>query len=95
MKEKLKDQTGGPSGASACSAAMDRGEQVDKGQDAPKSRGVQPAQCRRCDGCGQIANDDDGTPWTYWANLPVGSALAVVAGFVRPIPCPDCNGDSK
>jgi hypothetical protein len=45
--------------------------------------------CPRCSGCGQIANDDDGTPWKYWAELPPGSNLAVVMGLVKPIPCPN------
>jgi RecJ-like exonuclease len=48
--------------------------------------------CPRCDGCGQIADSDDGEPWTAWTSLPVQSALAVVMGMVKPIPCPECDG---
>jgi RecJ-like exonuclease len=48
--------------------------------------------CQHCDGCGQIANDDEGTPWTFWVDLPVKSAAAVILGLVRPIPCPKCHG---
>lgn len=50
------------------------------------------AECPQCAGCGRIANDSDGTPWKYWAELPLQSAVAVVAGIVRPLPCPRCNG---
>jgi RecJ-like exonuclease len=49
-------------------------------------------ECVRCDGCGQIANSEDGAPWSAWESLPVRSALAVDWGLVRPIPCPDCAG---
>lgn len=52
-------------------------------------------ECGTCAGCGRIANDDDRTPWKYWEELPVQSALAVVAGIVRPLPCPDCRGTGK
>ncbi|MFN3005124.1 hypothetical protein [Mycolicibacterium wolinskyi] len=48
--------------------------------------------CRKCVGDGQIANDDDGTPWSAWANLPPGADLAVRMGLVRPVQCPDCKG---
>ena len=49
-------------------------------------------RCLRCDGCGEIANTDDGEPWTAWASLPPGSDLAVRCGIVRPLLCPDCLG---
>jgi len=52
-------------------------------------------ECSRCSGCGEIANDDDGTPWKYWAELPPGSDLAVKAGIVSPIECPECHGTGK
>lgn len=52
-------------------------------------------KCMKCEGCGRIANDDDGTPWTYWENLPLKSGLAVMAGLVRPQPCPACNGTGE
>lgn len=47
--------------------------------------------CRRCLGCGQVANSEDAEPWSYWADLPPGSDLAVTMGVVRPVPCPDCG----
>ena len=47
--------------------------------------------CRRCEGCGEIADDDEGTPWSYWRSLPLMSAGAVLAGIVRPLPCPECS----
>lgn len=51
-----------------------------------------PRMCRRCEGCGQIADSADGEPWSFWLDLPLRSALAVTAGLVRPISCPDCGG---
>lgn len=48
--------------------------------------------CRKCQGCGKIANSDEGEPWTMWEDLPPGSDLAVQLGLVRPIPCPACGG---
>ncbi len=47
--------------------------------------------CRTCEGDGQIANTDEGEPWSVWTSLPLESSLAVLAGIVRPIPCPDCG----
>lgn len=52
-------------------------------------------KCRRCDGCGQIANSEEGEPWTAWSHLPPGSDIAVRMGFVKPIPCPACGGTGK
>lgn len=51
--------------------------------------------CPQCDGCGRIANTEEGEPWKYWAELPVKSAIAVVAGIVRPVECPRCKGTGK
>ncbi|WP_201790366.1 hypothetical protein [Prescottella equi] len=51
--------------------------------------------CAKCEGCGQVANDDDESPWTAWASLPPGSDLAVRTGLVRPVTCPDCLGTGK
>lgn len=52
-------------------------------------------KCTRCAGCGQIANDEDGTPWIAWAELPPGSRLAVDAGIVSPVTCPACHGNGR
>jgi len=49
-------------------------------------------KCARCNGCGSIADSEQGEPWTYWAELPRGSNAAVVLGVVKPIPCPVCDG---
>jgi len=46
--------------------------------------------CARCDGCGLVADSDDGEPWTAWAELEPPSNLAVQIGSVNPIPCPGC-----
>lgn len=54
-----------------------------------------PKRCPRCQGCGKIANDDDGSPWTAWENLPPGSDAAVKMGIVKPIECPSCLGTGK
>ncbi len=50
------------------------------------------AKCNQCDGCGRIANSEDGEPWTVWQSLPPGSDLAVQMGLVQPIECPRCKG---
>lgn len=52
-------------------------------------------KCSRCDGCGQIANNADGDPWTAWSELPPGSDLSVRLGLVKPISCPSCGGTGK
>lgn len=51
--------------------------------------------CPACAGCGRVANDDDRTPWKYWAELPAQSAIAVFVGLVRPLTCQRCNGSGK
>ncbi|MCP4201808.1 MAG: hypothetical protein GY769_07740 [bacterium] len=48
--------------------------------------------CDRCEGCGKIANSEDGEPWIAWLALPPGSDLAVKLGQVQPIDCPECGG---
>ncbi len=50
------------------------------------------SDCLQCAGCGKIANDDEGTPWKYWLELPLHSSIAVLVGIVRPIECPACHG---
>lgn len=57
--------------------------------------GVTGEDCARCHGCGQLANDEDETPWKFWAELPPGSDLAVRVGLVRPHQCPACGGSGK
>ena len=52
-------------------------------------------RCAKCAGCGKIANDDDGTAWVHWLALPLESSMAVLAGIVRPIPCPECGGTGR
>jgi hypothetical protein len=52
---------------------------------------IEPKKCMRCDGCGKIADSDEGEPWTAWEDLPPGSDIAVKMGIVKPIPCPDCE----
>jgi transposase len=51
--------------------------------------------CPQCEGSGQVANDDEGTPWQHWLDLPLHSASAVLLGVVRPITCPTCNGTGR
>jgi hypothetical protein len=50
------------------------------------------AECQTCAGCGQVANDDDRTPWKHWLELPLASSGSVLLGLVKPIECPDCGG---
>jgi len=52
-------------------------------------------KCLVCDGEGQVANTETGEPWSYWANLPPGSDIAVKMGLVRPIPCKACSGEGR
>lgn len=52
-------------------------------------------QCPRCEGCGQLADDEDGTPWRRWLELPLRSSGAVLAGIVKPTLCPVCKGKGK
>ena len=54
-----------------------------------------PDDCKNCHGGGQIANDDDGTPWVFWESLPPESSLAMVFGLVQPVQCPKCGGSGK
>ena len=55
---------------------------------------VTEEKCGRCDGCGQIAHNEEGNgePWSAWESLPPGADLAVSLGLVWPIPCPACGG---
>lgn len=52
-------------------------------------------KCDQCDGCGKIANSDDGEPWSDWEAMPEASKLAIRLGIVRPIECPGCRGTGK
>ena len=49
-------------------------------------------KCENCDGCGQIADDAEGAPWTAWTSLPVGAQMAIRMGMLKPIVCPECFG---
>jgi hypothetical protein len=51
--------------------------------------------CRKCEGCGKIASDDEQTPWSRWLKLPLESSIAVVAGLVTPLECPECEGTGR
>ena len=51
--------------------------------------------CPTCEGCGQVATDDERTPWWHWAALPFPSDLSVRLGLVRPETCPECGGTGK
>ena len=51
------------------------------------------SECPKCEGCGKIANDDEGTPWKHWLDIPLGSSMAVLVGLVKPIDCPECLGE--
>lgn len=50
------------------------------------------AVCPRCDGCGLVADTDEGEPWTAWTSLPIESQAPIKLGMVHPMPCTGCNG---
>lgn len=52
-------------------------------------------ECPRCAGCGQIASDEEGTPWKYWLELPIKIAQSILLGIVKPLLCPVCKGKGK
>lgn len=54
-----------------------------------------PNACPRCWGDGRIASGEEGAPWPTWLDLPLKSATAVIAGIVKPIPCPICGGSGS
>ena len=51
-----------------------------------------PEPCQRCGGCKQIANSDDGEPWTVWEELPPGSDLAAPVWRIMRV---TWNGDNN
>lgn len=51
--------------------------------------------CDRCDGCGRLADTKDREPWTAWTSMPLSSSIAVVAGVVKPMTCPECCGTGR
>lgn len=56
---------------------------------------TEAGDCLRCRGDGRIADSEDGEAWRDWLDLPLGSAMAVTLGLVKPIPCPECGGSGK
>ena len=56
---------------------------------------MKASKCPRCDGCGKIADSEDGEPWSVWTSLPLNAAAAVIAGLVKPLTCPDCDGSGS
>ena len=61
----------------------------------PTAADFAPEPCKRCAGCGKIADTERGEPWTAWTSLPLTSQAAVIAGIVKPMPCPACAGTGK
>lgn len=53
------------------------------------------AVCSKCDGDKLVADTEDEEPWSQWTDLPVKSAGAVLAGIVKPKPCPRCSGTGR
>lgn len=56
---------------------------------------LKDGDCPACEGCGYVANDDDGTPWRAWFELPFKSWAAVTMGLVKPVECPACGGTGE
>lgn len=54
-----------------------------------------PDACRTCMGCGQVADDDDQTPWMVIEGAPNRTSHAVALGQVKALRCPDCKGTGK
>jgi hypothetical protein len=54
-----------------------------------------PDACSKCLGWKRVANDDDQTPWKYWAELPSPNNLSVQLGLVYPVTCPTCLGTGR
>jgi len=73
-----------------CQVASDIGDQIHRlvtnGTIAPN------IACPGCHGCGQVANTDEGEPWTVWEGLPEDAKAGVYLGVVKPVPCPECGG---
>jgi|GEM_PF-2924987 len=53
---------------------------------------VSGKKCGACAGCGLVADDEDHTPWLYWAELEPPANIAVVMGLVKPMLCDGCKG---
>jgi len=69
-------------------------EQLHKGKSGSEwiDNGSKPGVCKACDGCGEIADTEEGEAWWAWKTLPPVSQFAVTIGAVKPIPCPECKG---
>ena len=48
------------------------------------------AKCPRCAGCGELANDEVGTPWTVLLGLRASASSLL--GWHVPVLCPVCDG---
>lgn len=66
---------------------------VERMRDWQEAQRETKRKCSRCWGEGQIADSEEGEPWSMWESLPPGSDLAVRMGIVQPIPCPACGGN--
>ena len=55
----------------------------------------QEVVCPTCQGCGKVANSNDGEPWTVWEKLSPGADLAVRAGIIYAVTCPRCGGSGS
>lgn len=45
-------------------------------------------RCPKCEGCGQVADNQERTAWARWLDEP----HLPESGLVQPMPCPKCFG---
>lgn len=62
-------------------------------RDKPLGPGEQ--KCPKCAGCGRIASDNIGMPWSSWEAQHLDQSGPVLRGVVKPIGCPICGGSGR
>lgn len=52
-------------------------------------------RCTDCDGCGMVADRKPEHTWAECLAVPAGSAVAMLVGSLRPVPCSKCGGSGS